>query len=345
IHVFTKYGSRPLGHLVEAVERFEEGGEVSPPHGIPDNELARLAEVLVSAFSRKKKKQGELEETVSALKRANEELTRSRQQLIRVEKLATVGRLASGIAHEVGNPLASIKGYAEYLLDSSELTEEQRECLERLLKESVRIEGILKGLLQHSRGKVEGPGETDVNRLVEDILSALSYRKLSERVEVVTRFSPVPPALIDEDRLRQVLLNVILNAFESMPDGGRLTVRTFFREVEEPSPPRRRRTDPPDADFTLMRKGATRVLPDTSKGRVVIEVEDTGGGIPEEDLEKIFDPFYTTKEPGKGTGLGLSISSAILDSYDGFIEVESRVGEGSLFRIVLPASKRRSKED
>jgi len=340
--VFSRYLFSPLGAIVNVVERFEKGeGCPEETLELPSNELGKLGDVLISAFSSLEGKRRQLEEMVAALREANEELKRSRSQIVRMEKLATIGRLASGIAHEVGNPLMSIKGYAEYLLSNTELDEEQRDCLERVVKESERIEGIVKGLLQHARVEVRDKGEADVNAVLKDILDSLAYRKISENIELEVQPGDIPPARISEEKLRQVLVNVILNALDAMPDGGELRIATRLESVKRTSfeRPRRRRTDPPDADFSGVRKDALTSRDDVAE-YVLIEVSDTGVGIEPSELDKIFDPFYTTKEPGRGTGLGLSISSAILNTYNGFMECESNPGEGSTFRVFIPASTR-----
>ncbi|MCR4309725.1 MAG: ATP-binding protein [Deltaproteobacteria bacterium] len=165
----------------------------------------------------------------------------------------------------------------------------------------------------------------------------LSYRNLFRDVEVRLELGETPRAAILEDRFRQVLLNLVINAVDAMKGRGSVTVRTWVMEGWSPgqrSPLRRRASDPPEMDGTKLRAGEAGV-----GGGVAVAVTDTGGGIPAADLPLLFDPFFTTKEPGKGTGLGLSVSRTIVEGAGGEIRVESEEGKGATFLVVLPSAR------
>ncbi len=342
IFVFRRRISTPLSKYLEVVKKLESGEEGVRIKEMPPNELGLLGDVFNRALDSIERKRAELEDIVGALKRSNEELERSRSQIIKMEKFATIGSLASGIAHEVGNPLMAIKGYGEYLLKNSDLDEEQRDCLERVIDESKRVEGIIKGLLAHARVNLEEGEEADGEAILDDIIESLSYRKIFEGIKVTKEFGGIPRAAISPGRLRQVLLNIILNSVDAMSGGGTLRVATLLRERPAPGRPRwmRRKTDPVDSDFSVQRNGPIAPERGETEGVLVIEISDTGGGIREEDRRNIFDPFFTTKEPGKGTGLGLSVASAIIDMYGGTITFSSNEGVSTTFVVtLLPSGK------
>jgi signal transduction histidine kinase len=165
----------------------------------------------------------------------------------------------------------------------------------------------------------------------------LSYRNLFRDVEVRLDLAETPRAAIREDRFRQVLLNLVINAVDAMKGRGRVTVRTWGIEGWSPggrSPLRRRATDPPGVDGTPLRAAGAG-----TGGGVALAVTDSGGGIPAADLPLLFDPFFTTKDPGKGTGLGLSVSRTIVDGAGGEIRAESEEGKGATFVVVLPSAR------
>ncbi len=343
--VFRKKIALPLSGLIEVVGKIEGGDRDMRVRDMPPNELGRFGEALNNALDLLEGHRRDLEEMVDALEKTNEELKLSRAQVIRAEKMATIGRLSSGIAHEVGNPLMAIKGYVAHMLRNTGVSDEQRDCLGRVHDESERIEGILRELLAHSRIGVRKVEEADVIEIIGDIIRSLSYRKIFERITIDKKFDDVPKASIDPGKLRQVLLNLFMNGADAMPGGGTLTIRTYLEQREaggeEVQQVRRRRTDPPEINFARMRMNRGIRKERWADRFVVVEIADTGTGIKEEEKDKIFDPFFTTKDPGKGTGLGLSVTTAILDSYDGYVSFESAEGKGSLFRVYLPISAKR----
>jgi hypothetical protein len=311
----------PVRRLASVSEKIAGGDYVLRAEVGEGNELGQLG----ASFNK----------MVDGILSAQERLRRSEQEAFRSEKLATVGRLAAGVAHEVGNPLMAIRGYAEHLARNRPAREETEECLEKIVSETKRMENIVRGLLSVASPGGEREGATDVDAAVREAVEMLSYRKLFREVEVLLSCDGAGKAAIPEDRFRQVLLNLLINAVDAMGGRGVLTVRT--RRIGNwsrgrASGPRRRSSDPPGTDWSARRVQSAAGVP-----AVELSVTDTGPGIPRGDLPLLFDPFFTTKEPGKGTGLGLSVSRTIVESAGGEIWAESEAGKGATFRVVLPA--------
>ncbi|MEW6719081.1 MAG: ATP-binding protein [Thermodesulfobacteriota bacterium] len=314
----------PIRRLAAATERIAAGDYETRAEGIEGNEVGQLA----SSFNL----------MVDGILEAQERLRRSGQEIARSEKLATVGRLAAGVAHEVGSPLMAIRAYGEHLLRNRPGREESEECLKKVIEETRKIERIVQGLLSVASPGGGREGATDVNAVVRRTIEMVSFRDIFREVEVRLELGEVPQAAILEDRFRQVLLNLVLNAVDAMAGKGTLTVRTWTMERWNPVAGRtlhRRSTDPPGMDATPLRSGGDG----TGRG-VAVSVTDTGGGIPAADFPLVFDPFFTTKEPGKGTGLGLSVSKTIVDGAGGEIQVESEAGKGTTFLVVLPPARK-----
>lgn len=313
----------PVRKLAAAAEKVAAGDYSLRVEGADGNEVGQLA----ASFNR----------MVEGILEAQERLRRSEKETFRSEKLATVGRLAAGVAHEVGNPLMAIRGYAEHLLKHDPGPSESKECLEKVVEETRKMEHIVRGLLSVASPGGGREGATDVNAVARETVEMLSYRNLFRDVEVRMDLGETPRAVILEERFRQVLLNLVINAVDAMRGRGRLTLRTWVMEGwsrGEKVALRRRATDPPQMDGTPLRASGTGA----GKG-VALAVTDTGGGIPAGDLPLLFDPFFTTKEPGKGTGLGLSVSRTIVEGAGGEIRAESEEGKGATFTVVLPSAR------
>jgi signal transduction histidine kinase len=251
-------------------------------------------------------KQRDLEKTITKLKQ-------TREELVNTEKLASVGRMAAGVAHEIGNPLTSVLGHTEILhkkLKQKRLKDGEilLDLVERMRKETERINRIIKDLLQFSKPPSAHVEDVDVNQLVQDSLNLLKLQEKFQDIDFALSLKDnLSPAKGNSDHLQQVLLNILINAADAMPNGGSIYIRTK-----------------------------------EDKRWVIITIKDTGTGIPAADLDKICDPFYTTKSPDKGTGLGLSISLKIIDEFGGKLQVESKVGKGSEFTIYLQKGSRDS---
>lgn len=290
--LITKLVLRPIGRVI-AMSRRVIGGDLSARVGI-----RRRGEMgmLLQAIDEMADAVAQREEKLKAL---------ARQQLGQSEKLASIGRLAAGVAHEVNNPLTGVLTFAHLLRDKHAADEQDRSDLELIIRETTRVRDIVRGLLDFARESLSRRQPLDINTSVRQMLTLLRSQKEFKGVRIVEELAePLPKVNGDQNQLQQVLLNLALNACEAMPGGGTLAIRTKVRE-----------------------------------GEVVVEVADSGSGIPKEHLDMIFDPFFTTKPVGKGTGLGLSVSYGIVQQHGGTIEVASEEGKGSTFTVALPISE------
>ena len=224
------------------------------------------------------------------------------RRMIRADRLATIGELAAGAAHEIRNPLTAIKSSLQYLAEKCQ-QETEKKLLGVALQETDRIDEILSALLSFSRPSEIKKEPYDLLGALEESLALLSFQARAAGVEVETRF-PAGPVMLhgDKSQVKQLFLNIFLNAIQAMAGGGRLS-----------------------SEVALL-----------GHGKALVRVSDTGGGIPEENMDKIYDPFFTTKKGG--TGLGLSICYSIVKSHQGEIEMRSRVGEGTTVLVTLPVS-------
>ena len=233
-----------------------------------------------------------------------ETLRETQEQLIQKEKLASVGQLAAGVAHEINNPLGSILLYADILRkETPEDNQQQAEDLDMIIRETTRCKTIVNDLLNFSRQNEVLAQDTDLNALLEELAQEASKQELFEGIDLLCDLEPdLPTIQADPLQLRQVFLNLMNNAAEAMPHGGQLTLRT--------------------------RKGL-------AKGFITAEIQDTGVGISDENMKKLFTPFFTTKPIGKGTGLGLAIIYGIVKMHRGQISVSSEEGQGTTFTITM----------
>ena len=234
------------------------------------------------------------------------------QQIMHSEKLAALGRLAAGVAHEIGNPLTSISTFAQLLREMAK-DEFAKSSLDIMNNQIQRITDIVRRMSIFSRADSLNIKYMQLNDVLNSTLDLMRLdKRMKSTIEIVVSLdAELPQTMIDEGQIAQVFINIILNAFDAMPEGGRLTVTT--------------RKD----------------YDDQGRESVMIEFADTGLGIPEKELQKIFDPFYTTKEEGIGTGLGLSLSYNIVKRFKGDIKVESEVKRGTIFTVILPVEKKK----
>jgi two-component system NtrC family sensor kinase len=296
----------PLKRLVGVAQRIR-GGELGYRANVEyTNEIGQLATAFNQMVERLAEKQQDLEKTINKLKHTQAEL-------VNTEKLASVGRMAAGVAHEIGNPLTSVLGHTDILhkkLKQKRLKDGEilLDLVERMKKETERINRIIKDLLQFSKPPPTNIEDVEVNQIVHNSLHMLSGEKRFQDITIdLSLVENLPPARGNSDQLQQVLFNILINAADAMPDGGSLFVRT------------------------------------AQENRwIIIAIKDTGMGIPAAELDKICDPFYTTKSPDKGTGLGLSISLKIIDEFGGKMRIESEEGVGSEFVIYLQKRSRKN---
>jgi PAS domain S-box-containing protein len=268
----------------------------------------------------------------AALIKAYTELKDSQEQLAQVDKLDAIGRLAGGVAHEVKNPLGIILQGVNFLEDKVSAGHKDMADIILMIKNNIeKADNIIRALLDFSRtGKLDLNAES-LNAILEDALVLLKYPLVSNKITVVKDLkSGLPAARVDRRRVEQVFMNVFLNGIQSMPTGGRLSIRSYLGK-------------PGEAAGGVMRVGNSVFGPE--ERALFVEVEDTGAGIPDENLSKIFEPFFTTKAPGEGAGLGLSVAHNIIDMHRGFIDVESRVGKGTKVTVVLGISIKEGKSN
>ncbi|MFO8162953.1 MAG: cache domain-containing protein, partial [Desulfatiglandales bacterium] len=233
-------------------------------------------------------------------------------RLIQSEKQASIGRLAAGVAHEINNPLTGILTFIRILQRSKDIGDNNQSHLTKIAESTVRVKNIVKGLLDFSRQTELNRESTDINMLIRSVISAMENQALVKGVSI--KFSPggnLPMLTLDRSQFQSVLINLIINAFDAMEHGGTILVST----------------------------GISLLARDTDKKGVEITVADTGCGIQHEDLDKLFDPFFSTKEVGKGTGLGLSVSYGIIQRHGGTIRVQSEIDRGSTFTIWIPVNE------
>jgi len=254
---------------------------------------------------------GELERTfnfmASSLKERDDDLKEQTQrQLIQSEKLASVGRLAAGVAHQINNPLTGVLTYSSLLLKKKPEDDPDREDLQVIVDETMRCREIVKGLLEFSRQAEPQKEAVDINDIISHSLSLTKNQALINDVKFTTELSDqLPKIVVDGTQVQEVFLNIILNAIDAMPEGG--TLRAISNLAD-------------NGQF------------------VEIRFADTGCGITPENLDKVFDPFFTTKDASKGTGLGLAVAYGVIEKHRGKIRVESKVGKGTTCIIELPVN-------
>lgn len=295
----------PIRRLLSATRRIAAGDLGGTVHVPGSTEVAELCDSFNSMVVALREKREEVEDKVESLNRANREIIEARNEAIRSEKMASVGLLAAGMAHEIGTPLAAIMGYSGILAEELSSDSEKADYLRRITEESKRIDRIVRGLLDYARPKGAQREKVAVLPLLEKVVELLGAQGVLKRLEVSVEVESMLPTLhADPYQLEQLLINLVMNARDAMPDGGKLQLKAN-------------------------RSGAD----------VVIEVIDSGHGMPPEHLNRVFDPFFTTKEPGKGTGLGLAIAARIAESCGGRLTVQSELGKGSRFTLTLPAGE------
>ncbi|MDD5692076.1 MAG: PAS domain-containing protein [Candidatus Omnitrophica bacterium] len=268
-----------------------------------------------------------LERSTSELRDLYTDLQNTHEMLVQAEKMTAVGQLASGVAHEVRNPLGIMLQGVNYL--ESRLSNSQEDISETLatLKESVRrADKIIDGLLDFSRFTKLELQQEDINSILENSLVLVRNQFKVENIEIIKELkSGLPGVLADKNKLEQVFINVLLNAVQAMPKGGRITIRSYEKKLGDDK-----------NDTGKIVRDNFRI----GEQVVIAEFEDTGIGIPEENIGKIFDPFFTTKGPKSGTGLGLSVSRNILQMHKGLIYAESRYGKGTKITVILKTAGR-----
>ncbi len=307
--------TRPLGQMAAATRSIAAGDfdhevEVDPRS---ESEIARLAGSFNLMLQGLRQMRGDLEEWALTLeekvRERTDELVKMQARVAQSERLASLGMLAAGVAHEVNNPLGGILALTSLTLEEIPEDHPERENLEEVVRQTERCRDIVKHLLEFSRQTEVSPEELNLNEILERTLALLRRQSLFFNIQVDTHLAPdLPPIFGDSSQLEQVFMNILMNAVQAMDEQGTITITT--------------RRAPGDDSF------------------IELLFADTGKGIPEEHVGRIFDPFFSTGKEGQGTGLGLSIAYGIISKHQGTITVESRVAEGTTFTIRLPVAAR-----
>ena len=320
IYRISKLYLLPLGRLAQRAEDYKEDDEIIFSVRKEDNELNRLSKALNLMLKRISADKEKLRSTVLSLEKANLELKKAQKEIIQAEKLASVGRLSAGIAHEIGNPIGIVIGYLELLKQEDISREERDEYICRTEVEIERINTIIRQLLEVSRPFSSDRTAVSVHELIHDTAGVLRVQPLMSNVELTLKLdAEEDTVLADSNQLRQVFLNLVINAADAVSVeggdfGGKLEITTALETAADPD------TKDPAARLKIM-------------------FIDDGPGIAEENLGNVFDPFFTTKDPGQGTGLGLSVSIMIVESLGGTMTVTSESGRGTKMKIFLPLYK------
>jgi PAS domain S-box-containing protein len=245
---------------------------------------------------------------VTERKVAEEAQKKLHEELVDAEKLAAVGTIAAGIAHEVKNPLSIIIQGVEYLKSAVESDATLLDVTERIKRSALRADNIIKGLLSFTRQTPIQAENAEITPIIEETLSFVEYQIKSKHIRIVRQYAPdLPNVTVDSNQIKQVFVNLLLNSFEAMQNGGTITITTEATRDEK------------------------------DKRYLQVSIADTGCGIPENKLEKVFDPFYTTKDTPGNAGLGLSVTKGIIDKHHGKIRIESEADKGTRVIIGLPA--------
>ncbi len=289
-------------HYAEFLKKMEGNGYVREYETQLKGVDGRVVDVLITANFRRDE-----DNRICGYEAIIKDITewkRVQEQLKEADRLTSIGQLAAGLAHEINNPLGIIMGYTGILLKEVGEDSPIRPDLEVINRNTEACKRIVEDLLKFSRRTETRPEPHDINSLIEECLELFSYRFDEKGIGVERRYDEgMPEIMVDAEKMRQVLINILMNAYQAVDAGGSIAVETAVEKED---------------------------------GRVVVSISDNGCGIPEEIKGRVFEPFFTTKEPGEGTGLGLSVSYGIVKEHGGEITVESTEGRGSTFSIHLP---------
>jgi len=313
--LLTRYLVKPLERLIKVTEDITEGYFPQNLEATGRNEIGTLSASLSRMTDRLREDQKQIEQYVHSLEESNRQLKKAQDEVLCSEKLASVGKLAAGVAHEIGNPIGIILGYIEVLRHNMSQHKENLDTLRRIENEIMRIDKTIRELLCFSHPRKVSLHPIQVNPLIKETASLISHQKAFRSIELELKLQEkLPPIMADEQQFQQVMINLFINAMDAMPNGGKLTI-----------------TSEQQSDVTNLSHAPSNL------SGVKITVRDTGRGIKREHLNRVFDPFYTTKDPGKGTGLGLSVCLRIVESFGGTISVTSSPDKGTIFTTILPA--------
>jgi signal transduction histidine kinase len=311
--LLSRYLVNPIKKLTENIS---EGSLDGIPLFLSDrNEIGKLSAALKNMSEKLRQERDKIQQQLHALEEKNLQLQQAREEIIQSEKLASTGRLAAGIAHEIGNPVGIILGYIHMLRSSDTDAKEHSDYLNRMEAETERVNTIIRDLLDYAQPSSQEIQEINLNDIIKDTYSLVSYQKEFENINPAFHLAEeLPPLYANEKQIRQLIVNLVLNARDAMPNGGTLTFTT-----------------------SIGKQG--------KEDKIRFIVSDTGKGIPVEDHGKLFDPFFTTKEQGKGYGLGLSNVYRIVELSGGSISFSSTPGVGTAFTITFPAVRTKTETE
>ena len=306
---------KPIHQLLKLTAEYKEGYMVPSFGEASNNEIGELSRSLKNMLKRLDENKQELKDHITSLEMANQELKQAQDEIIRSEKLATVGRLAAGIAHEIGNPIGIVLGYLDLLESNDISTEEKRDYLKRIESEVNRISQIIRQLLDFSRPSSGKAEETPVHKIVTKTVDMFEPQPMMEDIDIHLELGAAQDSVLaDPNELQQVFLNIIMNAADA------LSVK-----------------DVPGSEKKLV------IKTENVDNSIRLHLSDNGPGMSEHEIAHIFDPFFTTKDPGKGTGLGLSVCYRIVEGLGGAIRAESTQGGGMTLVITLPLMNHKGK--
>lgn len=303
----------PVDKLVAQADSYQlkEGGGLFSDYS--KDEFGQLSRAMRNMVSKIEKDRDRLRESVASLAEANTKLKDTQEELVHAEKLAALGRLSAGIAHEIGNPVAIVQGYLELIARQDVDEEERKQFMRRGLNELQRIDTLIRQLLEMARSSSGNHEHVDLTEELCKVLDLLQLQLSNNGIEVKVDLPDENCILwADRDKLRQVLMNFILNSIDAIGDKNQED-----RKIE----------------VDIGKESCEQGIGDT----VVVRIRDNGIGIDKENLELIFEPFFTTKDPGKGTGLGLAVANRIIRSFDGSVKVLSTRWEGTEFILTFPS--------
>ncbi|MBT4681902.1 MAG: hypothetical protein HOB70_02560 [Chloroflexi bacterium] len=322
--IFTTFGLyriyniaiRPINNLVKRTEEYtdEDGFNFIIEDG--QNEFGQLSKSLNMMLNRISDDKNRLQSSLISLEKANNEIKKAQNDIIRGEKLATIGRLSAGIAHEIGNPIGIVLGYLELIKQKTISDDEKNDYINRSVYEINRINTIIKQLLDFSRSGAEILKNVSVHDIINDVVNILKVQPVMKNIKFESiLLSETDIVKADQEQLKQVFINLVINAADAISLGeNKLNGKIIIKS---------------EAIHTLD-------IYNEKQSILRLKFSDNGHGINDSELKNIFDPFYTTKEPGKGTGLGLSVCFMIIDQAGGTIKADSADGKGTTIIVDLP---------
>jgi two-component system NtrC family sensor kinase len=303
----VKFVGRPLNQLVEITRKIGKGDFSERVFVRGRDELSSLANAMNQMCE-------QLAESREAVRKETEARIAALEQLRHTERLATLGRLSSGIAHELGTPLNVVSGRAKLIISEDLKKEDITECSRIIKEQAERMTKLIRQLLDFARRRTPQKSPVDLKNLSGQVLKMLKPAAEKQKVILeLLKYDDIPLVSIDQFQFQQVLINLVMNGIQAMPDGGHLKIELLMKYACHPT-----------------------LSSGREKNYVAINIKDEGTGISEDNINRLFEPFFTTKNVGEGTGLGLSIAYGIVREHGGWIDVKSKVSEGSCFTIYIP---------